>query len=91
MTFLLHDEIADVIRSAPVGSVINIQPVRTVKISAPMIDYDGIKATDRCYLDARSATGSLWFVPPEVLTNEIYDAIESGRPVTVNNQNILEM
>ena len=91
MTFLLHDEIAEILRSAPVGSVVDIRDLRTVKVSAPVIDYDGIRASDKCYLDTRSGPDSLWFVPPEVLTSEIYDAIESGHTVTVDNQNILEI
>lgn len=91
MTFLLHDEIADVIRSAPVGSVIDIRDVRSVKVTCSPVNYDGIVAADRRYIDTRSRSGSEWVVPPNVLTNEIYDAIESGHTVTVNSRNILEM
>ena len=91
MARLFHDDIAEIIRSLPAGSVIAVSDIRTVRVSCSPVDYDGIVAADRCYLDSRSRPGSKWFVPPHILLDEIYDAIDSGETVTVNNRNILEM
>ena len=94
MTFLLknlfHDEIAEILRSLPAGSVVTVPGSRSVRVSCSPVNDDGIIATDRRYVDTRSRSGSGWCVPASILIDEIYDAIESGRPVTVNN-NILNM
>ena len=89
--FMFHDEIADVLRSLPAGTVISIGDIRSVRVSCSPVDYDGIVAADRCYLDSRSRSGSRWFVPPHVLIDEIFDALETGQIVTVNNRDILDV
>lgn len=85
---LFPDEIAEILRSLNDGDMVTIpgtsSGTRCVKVSCRPVNDDGIITTDRRYIDTRSCPGSEWVVPPEVLIDEIYNAVESGEHVMID-------
>ena len=81
---LFHDEIAEILRSLHDGDIVTIPGTRCVKVSCRPVNDDGIVSADRRYVDTRSRPGAEWIVPSEILIDEIYNAVESGEHVMID-------
>ena len=80
-TFLFHDEIAEIIRSAPDGAIMTVDRSMVERNEYEICQYyDGIYLMNRT---TETVTALSDFVPM------VYDAIESRYPVAINGTDIL--